>query len=87
MVVNGGTRWNIPDTKAQRPQGRIELLPPRRCEGLQLGDRPEGAAKDGRVMNWRWIDAFDESDEDYERFEYMHAVEVREAEWPEWPGS
>lgn len=45
------------------------------------------AAKEGRVMNWRWIDAFDKSDKDYERFEYMRAVDVHEAEWPEWPGS
>lgn len=45
------------------------------------------AAEEGRVMNWRWIDAFDKSDEDYERFEFMHSVAAQEAKWPEWPNS
>ncbi len=34
VVTNGVARWDIPDTKAQWPQRRAELSPPRRCEGF-----------------------------------------------------
>jgi hypothetical protein len=43
------------------------------------------AAKQGRVLNWRWIDTFDRSDTTYVWYEFLYRVDPESARRPDRP--
>lgn len=72
-------RWCHGNEGGSNHYSHADVIAPRGSLALR-------AAEEGRVFNWRWIDAFDRASKDYSEYELLYRVDVvREAREPAKP--